>query len=645
MLLRRFSIAAGPQTLALLAAAAWLGAMGYAMSHSSYSVWGAFIVGPILLAVSVPMLRAATRREPDHRMRRIIYWAFALKLLSAVPRYAVAFLLYGGGTDAVRYDQYGRIFMPVLRSGNIPDYGNELIGTSFMELLTGGLYVITGPTRLGAYLVFTWAGFWGMYLCYRAFVRAVPQGNHRTYALLILFWPSMLFWPSGIGKEAVMTFCIGLAAYGAARIYTRARWGFVCLGIGLALSALVRPHITLILFAAIAAGYLLRPAGPRATALAPIAKVAGVLVLGVASIVVLKQAASFLDVENVGVSSVGTVVSDAVERTNEGGSTFRAEPVHSPADLPRAFATVLIRPFPWEAHNAQALLSAAEGVFLLYLFWRNRARLRRLPIHLKSSYPTFCVLYMGMFVYAFSTFGNFGILARERVQVLPFVLALVCLPLRPDRQLSSTAPVTSRRPSGRIHAVPPFPRSSAVDRVFPDGLPLVKPHVPDIPGVSRRITRILESGHPHERPDGPRARGDAGRALQVRPRRRRVDAAPPGLMLTCRRSVRAAASSCPASPSRPVRTRCSGPGAQPMFADVEPETPHPRPGACRPLLADGAVAIYRHPHLRRPLRRRGASAAGGRRRGPARLRRRARAGQPPTRAGRSADSAPPRCSA
>ena len=45
----------------------------------------------------------------------------------------------------------------------------------------------------------------------------------------------------------------------------------------------------------------------------------------------------------------------------------------------------------------------------------------------------FCVLYSVAFVYAFSTFGNFGILARERVQVLPMVLALLCL-TRLERQ-------------------------------------------------------------------------------------------------------------------------------------------------------------------------------------------------------------------
>jgi hypothetical protein len=39
-----------------------------------------------------------------------------------------------------------------------------------------------------------------------------------------------------------------------------------------------------------------------------------------------------------------------------------------------------------------------------------------------------CLAYSAIFVYGFSYFANFGILTRERVQVLPFVLVFLALP-------------------------------------------------------------------------------------------------------------------------------------------------------------------------------------------------------------------------
>ena len=43
---------------------------------------------------------------------------------------------------------------------------------------------------------------------------------------------------------------------------------------------------------------------------------------------------------------------------------------------------------------------------------------------------TFAVVYIGCFIWAFSGFGNFGILARQRVLMLPFFLVLLALPDR-----------------------------------------------------------------------------------------------------------------------------------------------------------------------------------------------------------------------
>ena len=285
--------------------------------------------------------------------------------------------------------------------------------------------------------MFSVLGFWGSYLCYRAFVTCLPDADHWLYGRLVFLLPSMLFWPSSIGKEAWMLLCIGVTANGVARLYTRRRLGFAVLALGLSGCAAVRPHIAVILLAAAFAGYLLRPAGPRATPLSPLAKVVGVTVLLVASTVTLQRAASFFEVDEVSVASVDQILSSTQERTDEGGSAFQAERAHGPLAVPQSAVQVLVRPFPWEAHNGQALVASLEGLLLLVVAWRARHSLRGLLRRLKRSYVLFSLVYTVEFIYAFSTFGNFGILARERVQVLPMVLALLCLGRRdqPDSPL------------------------------------------------------------------------------------------------------------------------------------------------------------------------------------------------------------------
>ena len=54
---------------------------------------------------------------------------------------------------------------------------------------------------------------------------------------MIFFLPSLLFWPSGIGKEAWMTLGLGLASYGAARLLVHKPGGFPVLALGLLATA------------------------------------------------------------------------------------------------------------------------------------------------------------------------------------------------------------------------------------------------------------------------------------------------------------------------------------------------------------------------------------------------------------------------
>lgn len=406
---------------------AWL------MEHGSYSSFAAILVAIGLVGVSVPMLRRAAAQESDPRIARMLWIAFACKLVAVVPRYVVAFGLYDGAADAATYHAVGASLARQFREGDfVIDLGRKVQGTGFIQILTGAIYTVIGATDVGGFLVFSWLGFWGLYLFHRAFVRACPQGDHHRHALLVFFLPSLLFWPSSIGKEAWICLGLGLCAYGAACVLTGTRAGLLPFALGLVGLAAVRPHIATIMAASLLAAYVFRRSPTNASGFAPFGKLLGIVVLGGALVAVVGQLEDYLGVDAFDQESVQLTLDEVTHQTGQGGSYIEGTRTNlSPSRFPQAFVNVVFRPFPWEARNAQALIASAEGVFTLSLFvlgWRRI--LGALRAVLDTPYVIVSCCYAVLFVYGFSSFANYGILVRQRVQVLPFLLLLVSLPPR-----------------------------------------------------------------------------------------------------------------------------------------------------------------------------------------------------------------------
>jgi hypothetical protein len=308
------------------------------------------------------------------------------------------------------------------------------------------VYTIIGPSKIGGFAVFGAAAFWGCYLMLRAFQIALPTGDAKRYAVLIFFLPSMLFWPSSIGKEAWMMMAIGLTLYGAARLFTHERGALLPLVLGLAAAVSVRAHVAVVLIVALAVGYLVRPRSRKILG-GRMGKFAGVIVLTLVGVIAAQHMQAALNLDNT--SSVNDALDFAQERTDEGGSSFDAARIRSPIDVPWATVTVLFRPFPQEADNAQMAVSALEGLALLVLFAASLRRLARAPkMTRRNPYVAFATMYSFIFVFAFSTFGNFGIITRQRVQLFPLVLVFVCL-LGAPRPIVSTPPSRIALTAGR----------------------------------------------------------------------------------------------------------------------------------------------------------------------------------------------------
>ena len=394
---------------------------------------GVIVVGPALLLISLPIISRRARLEGDRRLFWLLLVALLVKFIGAAARYYVAYDVYGGVADAADYHDAG-VRIAERFSAGIFDTGlDSLSETNFIRFLTGVVYSFIGSTGLGGFFVFSWLGFWGLYAFYRAFCVAVPEGRSWGYAKLVFFLPTLVFWPSSIGKEAWMVFSLGIAALGAARILTGRTWrGLAVAAVGLWAAAIVRPHVAGLLAVALATGFLFRRPRRELRAFAPLSKAVGLAALVVVAFLLLSRTDDFLKRSAIHTQSgVTGVLRQTTERTEQGGSSFAPSILESPTRAPVAVVTVLYRPFILEVHNPQAFAASIETGFLLVLTlirWRSLVAvvrsLRRRP------YVAMALVYTGLFVLAFSGFANFGLLARERAQLLPMFLVLVCLPSR-----------------------------------------------------------------------------------------------------------------------------------------------------------------------------------------------------------------------
>ena len=223
-------------------------------------------------------------------------------------------------------------------------------GTNCIRLTTGAVYTVLGPTRTGGFFVYSWLGFWGLFSFRRAFALAVPEGSNRAYERLLFFSPSLLYWPSGIGKDAWMLLSLGLGANGAARALSEERRGLGLAAGGMALASLVRPHVAGAMSIAFAGAHLLRRPRPR---LLPLTAFVGLLAGWAARYLLRFQ----IDMR----AGWSTALDRVVARTSRGGSTFSPAAARTPVQASLAAGTVLFRPHVLETHNRRADVAAAGG--------------------------------------------------------------------------------------------------------------------------------------------------------------------------------------------------------------------------------------------------------------------------------------------
>ncbi len=354
--------------------------------------------------------------------------AFLAKLAGSSLRYWVMVDVYTRA-DAIMYHAEGQVVARYFRDLDFSMLfsGRSITGTAGVKYLVGSLYSVFPPSMLGSFYFFAAMAFIGSVFFYRAFRIGFPDVSPKFYRIVVFFLPSILFWPSSLGKDAWVFFGTGVAVYGLSGFYRRPviRW-LVWIAIGLALITIVRPHIAGFLAVAAAGAYLI------SFRLRSIGSMGVWLVGGVAFIFigffVLSQSKEFLMNSGLGGGSWEEMDTFYMFRRGTslaGGSKFIPPILIAPLGPVFAVVTALFRPFPWEVHNVQAMVSSIESLVWLGIFVKYRRKfLSKLKSIRTNPLVTFCIFYVLIICFALTIASNFGIIARQRVMFLPLLWML-----------------------------------------------------------------------------------------------------------------------------------------------------------------------------------------------------------------------------
>ncbi|HLG91655.1 MAG TPA: hypothetical protein VKY15_01585 [Acidimicrobiales bacterium] len=396
-------------------------------------------VAMALVLATYPLAHRVATRVGDRRLADVLLAALVVHLLAVPVLIFVDDHVYHGVTDYTGYDLHGAVLAGRIRHLDFSLSGSGvdgIVGDGAVSIATGVVFALVGVDQLAGFLVFSWLSFLGLVCFYLAFATTFPEAPTRRYAWLVMFLPSLVYWPSAVGKEALMMLSVGVASYGAARILAGSGGGVRWLVAGGAIGAGVRPNELLLLVAALAAAFAIQ--APRRLAALRISHTLGVLALvGAGLAVSIALTIRFLHGNGNSFASVLQTVH--ANNTNGSGPGFGSSNVpysSSPAAFPRDLYTVLFDPTVFQARSATQAIAAAENSVILLLVVASWRRLRLVPrAMVRRPFVALAAVYSAGFVYVFAALGNLGLIERERTLLLPMLLVLVCIPTSPDAAL------------------------------------------------------------------------------------------------------------------------------------------------------------------------------------------------------------------
>ncbi len=360
-----------------------------------------------------------------HGIRRLLPAAFLWHLIVFLflSLWFLPFYAARTGLDAYSYHHEGIRLANAIRAGHFEAVSLGL-GTVAVPVITAIFYAPFGGDIYGMLFFCSALSLLSAIIIIKAFEKSCHTVSGSRYYYYILFLPSITLWTSTMGKDSIVAFGIALIAYGVATAFksgvVRALLPVCC---GLTLVAVIRIHIALVLIVAAAAAALWPQIGSRRMSRLGMAA----LLIGMISILV-PITASFVGLKELTLASAVKLQFERGDWTRDGGSAFDQDSGNdrSLARIPIGMWNLLARPYPWEAHDSNVALAAAENILIIWLVACALGSARHVwsSVH-ANRYLLFCAFSAVGLLALLSQFRNAGTASRERVQILPFLLAVL----------------------------------------------------------------------------------------------------------------------------------------------------------------------------------------------------------------------------
>jgi len=412
--------------MALAVVGALLGAM-VVRAEGAIALIMPAMIGILLLAA---LVRGLIQWPDEHAQRRIMWWtmsSFGAHLVFGLAATDVSHSIrYYIGTDGLGYDAVARSIVQHWNVGLPLPYVPS--GKEGFYYMLAGLYRVFGSYNVAGLVVN--AAFAAALVPVMADLtkRLFGPAAARYSVPLVVVFPGLFLWTSQLVREAGMLLLIVVAVNCSVRLVERlSPLPLVFLTTALLLAFTFRAWVALIVAAGLLVGIALGHrdvASGFATGLGALIVVASVMLASGLGYSGYKQATS------VSLKQASIIRKDSAGSANTG---FEAEVDISSTPnalryLPLGVVNFVLGPFPWQIRGTRQLPFIPDMLIwwaLLPSLWTGfftagRLRGRRLLLVLPS---------VGTILFMSLALGNFGVIARERLQVVVLVVPLIALGL------------------------------------------------------------------------------------------------------------------------------------------------------------------------------------------------------------------------